>query len=171
MKKVAPASNTYVAEFCSKEMYTDLLARGGTPQKSADTWMPEVPPELLPHFVRGVVDGDGTLAWNAGKPVLHIYSVSRDFLDGIAAEIDVVAGIPAPHIVAVAGRTTKSVKWSTMRAKCLVAWLYLENPGMMLARKSMIAAQFIEWQPKKRPQTGTITEKMRSRYAKYLPAV
>ena len=25
LKKVAPASNTYVAEFCSKEMYTDLL--------------------------------------------------------------------------------------------------------------------------------------------------
>lgn len=51
LKKVAPASNTYVVEFCGVELYTDLLARGGTPRKSAATWMPEVPPELLPQFV------------------------------------------------------------------------------------------------------------------------
>lgn len=36
-------------------------------------------------------------------------------------------------------------------------------------RKAAIAADFIQWQPKKRPERGTITEGMRERFAAYLP--
>ena len=34
LRKVTPHSNTYVISFCSKEMYQDILAHGGTPRKS-----------------------------------------------------------------------------------------------------------------------------------------
>jgi hypothetical protein len=79
----------------------------------------------------------------------------------------VQTGIPAPNIVA--NRTLWYVKWSTIRAKCLAAWLYVENPGLALDRKAAIATDFIAWQPKKRPHTGTITEAMKLRFAAYLP--
>lgn len=58
---------------------------------------------------------------------------------------------------------------STIRAKCLAAWLYVENPGLALDRKAALAAKFIKWQPKKRPERGTITEGMRMHFAAYLP--
>jgi len=61
------------------------------------------------------------------------------------------------------------LKWSTTRAKCLAAWLYVENPGIALDRKAAIAADFLDWQPKKRPERGTITEEMRVRFGAYLP--
>lgn len=61
------------------------------------------------------------------------------------------------------------VLWSTSRAKCLAAWLYVENPGLALDRKAAIAADFIVWQPRKRPHAGTITQAMKLRFAAYLP--
>lgn len=168
LRKVSLLSNTYVISFCSKEMYQDLLAHGGTPRKSRTIGFPEVPPELLPHFVRGVVDGDGTLAWNAGKPILQIYSASRPLLDDMAMAIERVIGIPAPNLSA--NRENAYIKWSTVRAKCLAAWLYFDNIGLALARKAAIAAQFLEWQPKKRPEQGTVTDEMRLKFADYLPS-
>lgn len=167
LRKVSLLSQTYVISFCSKEMYYDLLQHGGTPRKSRIIEFPYIPEELLPHFVRGVVDGDGTLSWNAGKPILQIYSGSEQFLQGITYAVENATGIPSPtpHMT----RTTLNIKWSTIRAKCLVAWLYVEHQGLALERKSAIASQFLEWQPKKRPNKETITEAMQLNFPDYLP--
>jgi hypothetical protein len=149
-------------------MYQDIEKLGGTPRKSRTIGFPDVPSELLPHFVRGVVDGDGTLSWNAKKPVLHIYSGSPHFLSDMASVIERTTGIPAPNLAA--NRTTTYIKWSTVRAKCLAAWLYIDHAGIALSRKASIAAQFIEWQPKRRPDPGTITDEMRLTFPEYLPS-
>lgn len=169
LRKVSVLSNTYVISFCSKEMYQDLLAHGGTPHKSRTIGFPYVPPELLPHFVRGVVDGDGTLSWNAGKPILQIYSGSQQFLADMATAIEDATGIPAPNLAA--NRENVYIKWSTVRAKCLVAWLYVDNPGLALDRKAAIATQFLEWQLGKKPEKGTITDEMRLNFSAYLPSL
>jgi hypothetical protein len=167
LRKVAPDSLCYKIIFCSKEMYQDIEKLGGTPRKSRTIGFPDVPSELLPHFVRGVVDGDGTLSWNAKKPVLHIYSGSPHFLSDMASVIERTTGIPAPNLAA--NRTTTYIKWSTVRAKCLAAWLYAENPGLALDRKATIAAQFIQWQPRGTPHRGSITNGMRQNFPDYLP--
>ncbi len=157
----------YGVQFCSKELYNDLLELGGMPSKSNVIGFPSVPVQFLSHFVRGFVDGDGTLIWNGSRPVIQIYSGSKHLLEQMAIAIEEQTGIPAPHIVA--NRTLWYIKWSTIRAKCLAAWLYVENPGIALDRKAAIAAKFLDWQPKKRPERGTITEGMRERFAAYLP--
>ena len=167
LRKISGTMNCYEIEFCSKEMYNDLLALGGMPNKSNVIGFPSVPTEHLVHFVRGFVDGDGTLAWNGDRPVLQIYSGSKQLLEKMAAAIAVQTGIPAPNVVP--NRTLWYLKWSTTRAKCLAAWLYVESPGLALDRKAAIAANFLAWQPKKRPERGTITEGMRERFAAYLP--
>lgn len=169
LRKVAVTANTYVVSYCSKEMFRDLEALGGSPHKSRTIGFPAVPSMLLAHFVRGVIDGDGTLSWNAGKPIVQIYSGSPAFLEALVAAVEQSTGIPAPRLST--NRANWYVKWSTIRAKCLVAWLYLDNPGLAMERKAVIATRFIEWQPKKRPSKGTITETMRSRFAKYIPTV
>jgi hypothetical protein len=166
-RPVTKGSDCYDMTFCSKEMYYDLLTLGGTPRKSYTTTMPPVPEKLLAHFIRGYVDGDGTLVWNGDRPVIQLYSASAEMLSGVGREIEIATGIPAPNIVA--NRQLHYIKWSTTRAKCLAAWLYVENLGLALDRKAAIAVDFIHWQPKKRPERGTITEGMRERFAAYLP--
>lgn len=167
-RQVTALSSCYELAFCSKEMYHDLLALGGSPRKSRTIGMPDVPTELLPHFVRGVIDGDGTLSWNAGKPILQIYSGSSSFLADLSVVVAAATGIPAPRVVA--NRANWYIKWSTIRAKCLAAWLYVEHPGMALGRKAAVAAAFLQWQPGKRPQKGSITDEMRQKFSTYLPS-
>jgi hypothetical protein len=143
LRKVSQKANTYVISFCSKEMYQDILAHGGTPRKSRTIGFPDVPPELLPHFVRGVVDGDGTLAWNGNRPVLQIYSGSRQFLLDIATAIERATRMYAPNVNP--NRALWYIKWSTIRAKSLASWLYFDNPGIALERKRAIATKFLGW--------------------------
>jgi hypothetical protein len=167
-RRVSMLSECREIRFCSKEMYTDLLTLGGMPNKSNVIGFPSIPPELLVHFVRGFVDGDGTLAWNGDRPVLQIYSGSKQLLTDMAGAIEQQTGIPAPNVVA--NRALWYLKWSTIRAKCLAAWLYVENPGLALDRKAAIAEHFLQWKPKKRPERGTITDEMRWKFWAYLPA-
>jgi len=169
LRKVSLLSNTYVISFCSKEMYQDIKAHGGTPRKSRTIGFPNVPLDLLPHFVRGVVDGDGTLSWNGDRPVLHIYTGSPQFLFDMALAIQQATGIPAPNLGA--NRTNAYIKWSTVRAKCLAAWLYVDNPGLALGRKASIAAQFIQWQPRGTPLKGSITDAMRLNFPDYTTVI
>lgn len=168
LRKISGSSSCYEIEFCSKEMYNDLLVLGGMPNKSNVIGFPSVPSELLVHFVRGFVDGDGTLAWNGDRPVLQIYSGSKQLLERMATAIEEQTSIPAPNVVP--NRSLWYLKWSTTRAKCLAAWLYFDNAGLALDRKAAVAARFLEWQPKKRPERGTITDGMRQRFARYLPS-
>jgi hypothetical protein len=167
LRKVSPHTNTYVISFCSKEMYQDIERLGGTPRKSRTIGFPDVPVDLLPHFVRGVVDGDGTLAWNGDRPIIQVYSGSSLFLNGLINAIAQSTGIPAP--LPQANRDNWTVKWSTIRAKCLAGWLYFDNSGIALDRKLAIAKQFLEWRPRKKPEKGTITDAMRLNFPAYLP--
>jgi hypothetical protein len=168
LRRISGTSQCYEIEFCSKEMDFDLLALGGMPNKSNVIGFPDIPAALLVHFVRGFVDGDGTLAWNGDRPILQIYSGSKHLLEKMAVAIEEQTDIPAPNVVP--NRALWYLKWSTTRAKCLAAWLYIENPGLALDRKAAVAADFIAWQPRKRPHVGTITEAMKLRFAAYLPS-
>jgi hypothetical protein len=143
LRKVSENSQCYKITFCSKEMYQDILAHGGTPRKSRTIGFPYVPPDLLPHFVRGVVDGDGTLAWNGDRPVLQIYSGSRQFLLDIATAIERATRMYAPNVNP--NRALWYIKWSTVRARSLAAWLYFDNSGLALDRKRAIATRFLGW--------------------------
>ena len=169
LRQVFMDSQCYKITFCSKEMYQDILAHGGTPHKSRTIGFPHVPPELLPHFVRGVVDGDGTLAWNGDRPIIQVYSGSPLFLNGLITAIAQGTGIPAP--LPQANRENWAVKWSTIRAKCLAAWLYIDHSGLALTRKATIATQFLEWQPRRKPNPETITKAMQLNFPAYLPSI
>lgn len=62
-----------------KEIVKDLANLGITPNKSRSVGFPTVPNEHLPHFIRGVIDGDG---WVQDRGyVLNVTSGSKAFAD------------------------------------------------------------------------------------------
>lgn len=47
--------------FASDEMANDLSKYGVVPRKSNITYLPKISDDLMPHLVRGIFDGDGTV--------------------------------------------------------------------------------------------------------------
>lgn len=68
-----------------KKMVADLVALGITEKKSLTVDFPPVPSEYLPHFVRGVVDGDG---WVQDRGyVMNVTTGSQLFAEKLHAVI------------------------------------------------------------------------------------
>jgi hypothetical protein len=58
---------SYVIQIGSKKMFNSLLDLGFTPNKSLTLKFPDIPNNMLPHFVRGYVDGDGCVSYRIFK--------------------------------------------------------------------------------------------------------
>lgn len=71
---------------CNKKICTDLINLGCTPRKSLTLTFPnenQVPKELIPHFIRGYLDGDGCVYNNGeGKTSLSFVG-TKTFLESI----------------------------------------------------------------------------------------
>lgn len=74
-----------------KEFQQDLIQNGCLPRKSFENrnniHVPNIPEELIPHFIRGYFDGDGgcTLSFNSKKiqKRVYIYSASENLLNEV----------------------------------------------------------------------------------------
>ena len=67
-----------VLNICSKPIYEDLTKLGLGPCKSKTLSIPYVPDEFIPDFIRGVMDGDGSV--DAKRKKMKIVSASKDFI-------------------------------------------------------------------------------------------
>jgi hypothetical protein len=150
------------------DMYDDLLLLGGVPRKSLIARWPAPSSEFLRPFVRGFIDGDGSLYWLSTTittiPRLEANG-TLDFIADMALAIQDATGIPAPKCRRY-GNIWKIV-WTGMYAKCLAAWLY-EDCILCLQRKRAVALTFFEWQPKLY-RRNHITSKMRELFGHLLP--
>lgn len=77
----------------STKLATDLVNLGCTPRKSSTLMFPDISATLIPHFVRGYFDGDGS-AWGPGKyKALHLNFVgNKKFLECLGNIIHVLVG-------------------------------------------------------------------------------
>lgn len=64
-----------------KSIVADLARLGLTPNKSLTVPFPDVPAEYLPHFIRGVIDGDGWV--HERGYTCRITSGSAEFAEGL----------------------------------------------------------------------------------------
>ena len=150
------------------DMYNDLLQLGGTPGKSLTATWHAPPADCLCDFVRGFIDGDGSLYWFRTVITTHprIQATGTEaFLTNMALAIEEATGIPTPkcHL----DQNIWRISWSGMYAKCLAAWLY-EDCNLCLERKRKIALEFLQWQPKLYRRKH-ITPKMRELFGHLLP--
>lgn len=162
-------SDVFKLVICRKEVYDDLLRLGGTERKSLTLTWKEPPAEYLAHFVRGYVDGDGSLGWNESRlstqPMIEIAGTSA-FLRGLAEAVFTHTGIPAPRIHV--AQRVHVVRWYGVAAKCLAIWLYDRHPGLMLDRKAQRASEFRSWTPRVL-RRRRITPRMRQVFGGCLP--
>jgi hypothetical protein len=160
-------SDVHELVICRKEMFNDLLRLGGTTRKSLTVTWPHVPSEFLVDFIRGYIDGDGSLDWKEQQPRITAVG-SQNFLMGMAGAIERAAGlaIPTYHLHGRLGRIGR-IFWYGLHAKCLAIWLYYNDQNLYLARKRVLADAFVAWEPQIVRQSR-ITPKMREVFEKYL---
>jgi len=61
-------SVVYRVDFYSKEIRLRLIELGYTVSRKADRALPEIPPSMVRHFLRGYFDGDGSIHKDRRKP-------------------------------------------------------------------------------------------------------
>lgn len=65
--KVFEKRNHCYIRFSSNKMADTLLQYGVVPRKSFITFLPQIEKNLMPHLIRGIFDGDGTIVVNKDK--------------------------------------------------------------------------------------------------------
>ncbi len=119
----------------NKTICKDLMRLGVIPRKSRVVKFPEVPKSLLRHFVRGVIDGDGSVRYvnRSRSPYFEIVvcSGSKIFLEKMAKKISRIG---------ISGRVWKNnngvfiLQYTCRRGMALAKWIY-GNEGLCLDRK------------------------------------
>ena len=83
--------------FGRKKMTDSLLKLGITSKKSFKVKFPAVPDENLPHFIRGVFDGDGSVFFEAGSKTsplrVSFTSASKAFMTTLEEKLHLHAGV------------------------------------------------------------------------------
>jgi hypothetical protein len=134
------STGTASIQFRSKKMADDLAKLGIVPRKSltAEPW--DGPPELMRHYWRGVVDGDGCLSFVAGRWVVHLVG-SRLM---VAAFLAFAKGVTTTK----ANANRHGLIWQTAvygrNAPPLITALY-ERANYALSRKAIKASQAINY--------------------------
>ena len=83
----------YVLTISSKEIAQKFIDEGCVPNKSLVLKFPMIPSQFLPDFIRGCIDGDGSLGiYKNGKylkPECYLCSSSKQFIAGHKAVLDI----------------------------------------------------------------------------------
>ncbi len=121
----------------NKQMCQRLINLGVTPRKTFTVQFPNfIPKVYLPHFIRGVIDGDGNVRYVARKrsPYFEITvaSGSEEFCKGMVEAISQTIGITANTRKVAAN--TYVVQYSCARGEKLADYIY-SNANIFLRRK------------------------------------
>jgi hypothetical protein len=83
---------TTMVSFCIRDQHLcrRVMELGIIPKKSLVLKCPVLPVELVPHFIRGVIDGDGCVTKQESKPRVSIVSASKDFIYGLKDMLNIL---------------------------------------------------------------------------------
>ena len=147
--------------YTSQHTYSRLCELFGcdVQAKSMTLLFPEVPTEYGRHFIRGCIDGDGSLFWhNTGVPYVKFVSGSEAFARGLWNCVQNSTGV--------VGNLRKEKIWVVeypgIKAKAFSSWLY-NDAQISLDRKRRLAKEFYEWIPK-HYWKKSVTDKMREMF-------
>ena len=118
----------------SVHLVNRLKELGVTPAKRLTAALPKVPENVLSHFIRGVIDGDGTIQLRGDYLRVIVNGASHVFMSGLRDILPFRGSFFATGV-----KTRKHVLWrlvySGIEAKKLCAWLYQDSEGLRLSRK------------------------------------
>jgi len=120
----------------SKILCRKLMEYGLTPKKSLTIEFPNIPSEQFKHFLRGVIDGDGSVFYFNRKRSpyfeIRIYSGSRLFCDSLVNHIKSNFNIET-NIKRI-GKNVFEARYTCSRGKKLANFIY-SNANIFLERK------------------------------------
>jgi transcriptional regulator with XRE-family HTH domain len=120
----------------NKKLCSDLIRLGVIPKKSLIVDFPKIPRKFLSDFVRGVIDGDGSISYfnRERSPyfTIRVYSGSKKFLIKMEQAIRKELGISS-KITSVHGNTY-GIRYTCKQAKILAKWIYSDT-DLFLKRK------------------------------------
>ena len=120
----------------SKKLCQRLMSFGVMPRKSLIVKLPKIPKEYTRHFIRGVIDGDGTVRYLNRKKSpyfeIQISSGSPEFLEKLAETVKKRVGIET-KIRNVHGNTFLA-QYTCSRGKKLADWIY-KDANLFIERK------------------------------------
>ena len=130
-------TNSYRLIANSKNLCLKLMKLGVIPNKSLFVNFPNfIPPKQLPHFIRGIVDGDGHIRYvkREKSPYFEITisSGSERFCTGFIKAIEKLIGIKAK--IRKVGENTNLIQYSCSRGEKLAKLIYT-NSNIYLKRK------------------------------------
>lgn len=119
----------------STTLCEDLMKIGLTPKKSLTVKFPKIPQRFLKDFIRGVIDGDGTVRYvqREKSPYFEvlIFSGSREFLEVMKGKISSVGIDTKLNKVK---DNVFTLRYTCKRGMKLAEWIY-GSDGLRLERK------------------------------------
>jgi hypothetical protein len=143
----SPIKNYFQVQFGDKNFYEFLINIGLTPAKSKTLGPLLVPSVYFADFLRGCIDGDGSIGVfrhpESSRPQLRIrlYSASIRFLGWIKREISKNAGIQTGWMEPGSGVTV--LTYAKKDSIKLIAFIYYPSVEYYLKRKYNIAKPFM----------------------------
>lgn len=152
---------SYRLQFSNVKLYRWLLTIGITPNKTHTIGEISVPDEYFRDFLRGHLDGDGTILTYIDKYAKykeHVYTYQRLYLKFISAsekhilwlqsKIDTLAkihGSLTKFIKLENNSTMWTIKYAKKNSLILLKWIYYDNSIPAMLRKRIIADKMIQY--------------------------
>ncbi len=139
-------------QIANRGFYDFLLSIGLTQRKSLTIGALKVPRQFFVDFVRGLIDGDGSIrSWEHPTNFreqwsLRIYSGSKKFLEWLDGEIQKVLRVNGQLYQCNKQGTQYVLKFGKMAAKVILKRCYYDN-SFSLQRKRQLAKQCIGSDP------------------------
>lgn len=134
----------------SREISQILLGCGLSPNKSLNNRLPDIPTKYLPDFIRGCMDGDGSIP--RGKEIqCYLCSSSKNFLLDISRELSFLSIKHAIYEIRKRPYKLKNGKTITPKhphyrllirgqyAQIFLAWAYYPGHPISMPRKNAVA--------------------------------
>jgi len=153
--KLEMVGNSYRININSKQLKTWLIDHRCVPKKSLTVKFPIIPNQYLPDFLRGCIDGDGSLGrYDFGlkcylcgsslqflqsySTILHLYGITNYITESKQSQTTIISNKKAI-------RRSKHwrVETQNKHTQKLISWIYYPNHKLSMPRKKLIADTII----------------------------
>lgn len=128
----------YYVIVSSKQMCADLIRHGVVPRKTCNHGTPALSPELMRHFYRGYVDGDGCLHRKTNGQSSFFVTGHGPFLAELQTWLAAETGEPLETKLQPSGRAMRLGVGGNVRVALICSVLYLDHT-VALPRKAALA--------------------------------
>lgn len=133
--------NSYRLSICCTELCNDLIKLGCLPRKSLILEFPKysLPLNLYKHFIRGYVDGDGSISTRSRVSIVGTENFLNDIQDHFINEL----GLTKINLNSKKGTNAKQYEKGNVQGKKILKYLYKDS-NIYLDRKYNKALAYLQ---------------------------